>query len=134
MSDYIITNGELKHYGVVGMKWGVRKDPSKAYGRASRKLNRLKAREAKKTVKAVKKRAKADKLGARWAGWGWGDVTKASKAAYRAERKQRKATIKAAKWEQHMSKAFKDVKISEISDKDLRVGSNYIYMLIRDQA
>ena len=25
MSDYALTGGELKHYGVVGMKWGVRR-------------------------------------------------------------------------------------------------------------
>lgn len=28
---------ELQHYGVLGMKWGVRKNPSKAYARAVKK-------------------------------------------------------------------------------------------------
>lgn len=30
MTDYVIVDGELKHYGVVGMKWGVRKASYKA--------------------------------------------------------------------------------------------------------
>ena len=29
MSDYILYNGELYHYGVKGMKWGVRKSQNK---------------------------------------------------------------------------------------------------------
>lgn len=34
MSQYIVENGELKHYGVIGMKWGVRKNPAKAYAKS----------------------------------------------------------------------------------------------------
>ena len=32
---------ELQHYGVIGMKWGVRRNPSKAYGRAMFKKKRI---------------------------------------------------------------------------------------------
>lgn len=44
MSDYIITNGELKHYGVPGMKWGVRKQYY-SDKRTRRKLTRQLAAE-----------------------------------------------------------------------------------------
>lgn len=35
---------ELKHYGVLGMKWGVRKNPVKAYAKAKRKQQKLERR------------------------------------------------------------------------------------------
>lgn len=41
MSDYIYKDGELKHYGVVGMKWGIRrarrKDAKSTYKKATDK-------------------------------------------------------------------------------------------------
>ena len=32
---------ELQHYGVLGMKWGVKRNPTKAYIKASKKRDRL---------------------------------------------------------------------------------------------
>ena len=39
---------ELKHYGVLGMKWGVRKDPVKTYAKAKSKQEKLNTRIAKR--------------------------------------------------------------------------------------
>jgi hypothetical protein len=50
MSDYIITNGELLHYGVKGMKWGRRR----AVARYKKSMN--------KTVKQLNKRVDDRKL------------------------------------------------------------------------
>lgn len=117
---------DLNHYGVIGMKWGVRKDPQKAYERANRKLDKL----DKKTVKAeqkvakaqersVKKQARANsailfpKLKSRSAA---NSIRKVNQQHLKLQRK----AAKAERWYKSMENAFRDVKIS-----DLSVNSHY---------
>lgn len=38
---------ELKHYGVLGMRWGIRRNKSKAFRKASKKANRLEEKRMK---------------------------------------------------------------------------------------
>ena len=49
--EYIINNDELAHYGVPGMKWGVRKSEYKAMSRGQRKALRKAKRQEYKAMR-----------------------------------------------------------------------------------
>lgn len=52
-------NNELYHYGVVGMRWGVRKDPERTRARREARAARYDKRAARYAMKSSKYRAKA---------------------------------------------------------------------------
>ena len=49
MADYVYRDGELMHYGVLGMKWGIRRARPSSGG----KKRTLSRRQKKKMQKAV---------------------------------------------------------------------------------
>lgn len=141
-SDY------LMHYGVLGTKWGIRKDSSLAFRKASKKANRLDAKQqrlgnesTKANWKASKANHKLEKDIDRRANGsilakGDDDHDKLSKNAkaksIKADdirQKYNAARLESQKWELKMEKAFANVNVSDISNEDLEYGKRYMYML-----
>lgn len=119
---------ELHHYGVLGMKWGKRKNPSSAFGKSAEKADKLRRKVSKTEVKLGKASNKFEKYSQQ------GNSDKANRAAAkvnRVGRKLQKRTAKSQKWEKAMSETFKKTKMSDIAQRDLIKGRDYVTMLVK---
>jgi len=113
----------LEHYGVIGMKWGLRKAKPSSQSRAFRK-------SAKKALKLEKRSNKTAVKGAKLVLKG---VTKKKQDVYMKglslQLKSVKLQKKADRWEKLMRENFKDVSIDNIDEKSLKQGKAFISML-----
>lgn len=87
----------LAHYGVMGMKWGIRKNPEKAVQKAAKKSDKY----AKKIYKTNKKYLKEAKRVSRFFG-----RKKAQDKVVRLNAKKDTLTAKKEKWDKNTEKAF----------------------------
>lgn len=124
----------LEHYGVLGMKWGVRKNPDKAYNKAGQKLERLDRSVARLGLKASAREQAALSKQRRATS---AVLFKKHKARV-ASRKTRKALkkyqqaqaaqVKAYRWNESMKKTFSGVKVNNMDKKYIDLGNKYSKM------
>ena len=119
---------ELRHYGVLGMKWGVRRGNTKsAYEKASKKAAKLDKRIREEESYMNKKIAKADKkVVSRFASDK--SQAKAVAKAREATSDYRKAVLKGEKWYRAMEKTFKGTDI-KLSSEQTQNGKRYAQTL-----
>ena len=122
---------ELYHYGVLGMKWGVRRgNTAKAYSKASKKLSKLDKKVNDAEQRVIKRAAKKDAvLSARFAS----DRRRnnAKRNVEEAAASYRKSLRKANKWYKSMESTFAKTDI-KLSSEQVKLGKKYVNRLSMD--
>lgn len=130
-------NESLEHYGVKGMKWGIRKDPVKAFNKAGKKLAKLDKRYKEHMSDAeyysYNAREPSSDAGP---GYRRGIAVNAVKAQ-RSHDKAAKYAARAARWQQSMSKKISKISMSSIEKNKLnqeyvKLGQAYSQELYQD--
>lgn len=130
MNDYIITideNGSpsLQHYGVLGMKWGVRHNPQKAYKKSKKKIEKYQKKVDKHTAKAEKHMGKAANKASRFF---FRDESGAARQMRKSRRHSGRAVAysqKGSKWVKRMQKEFSKQSLVSIEPSVIAAGDAF---------
>ena len=142
MYERYLRPDELMHYGVLGMKWGVRHDPQKASDKAYQKLEKIdkkiqriagssryrrnvmkfKKAEMKEAKYAYKRRANRQNKWER-------KLNKAKSKVYKSEYKMMKLATKGGKWVNKMNKILGPTS-AKATPQQLELGKKYAQAFI----
>lgn len=118
MNEVKQLDNEMKHYGVLGMKWGVRRDPKKAYARASEKLAKLHSKTKNRTEEYQVFYGKALRGGIMSRSY--------TRAANKANRRAHVAKSDEVLWRRRMERTFSAKKLSKLEQKSIAKGEAYL--------
>lgn len=122
----------LKHYGVLGMKWGVRRNRAKTLTKASKKLGRLDRAADKASLKSTVARNKLLKAEGSYFS-SPRSIAKKYKKANKAKLKARRKSLRALKWYNNMSKTIGNKDVSELKNSNgIKYGEKYATYLLND--
>ena len=113
--DYYNDTEYLAHYGVLGMRWGVRHNPKRTYQKATKKRDKLIQKANKKTDKAKKAVAKTPSRAMRWNDIGIAVYDRKMRSINAKNAKAARAQLKAEKWIKSMEKEFRNIPLSELT-------------------
>jgi hypothetical protein len=122
-----LNHNYLAHYGVLGMKWGVRRNASKAYVKAVKKQRKIEDKASKLQVKSAKKQLKATKKMANsTTKAGMMKGLKLQAQANKLNLKSAKLQRKAINWVNQMNKTFAGYDVERVPATQVARGKNFV--------
>lgn len=117
----------LVHYGVLGMRWGVRKDPKRAYSKGSEKVSRLVSKSKNKLSRSERYKDKAYTTG--WRLHSTSRWLRKARSNYRSSVNYAK---RANSFMNSMNEIFKNTTYKRMMNKDFSEGQSYVDDVISD--